>query len=214
MPVAIAETIKGMRFIHPETNPISVSDELAAWAAISVPGPMDPHGPIISPSRVSNAARDGVNIKDNSRGNPMSTETPNPVTVSRNGTTPWVINMAEATVGPSADSQPASRRWAPVRSITPESSTPPPMIARTLMSVQNVPFQSLTSDWTGAAKYVTATTPAARVPSNGGSAAEMRGSANSPRVSRTGSTAMDNPTLRLLQMKTFCARVFSHKALA
>src|SRR5699024_7074421 len=188
---------------HPETNPISVSDELAASAAISVHGPMDPHGPIISPSRVSSAAREGVKPKDNSSGNPMSTETPNPVTVSRNGTTPWVINMAEATVGPSADSQPASRRWAPVRSITPDSSTPPPMIARNLMSVQNVSLQALTSDWTGAAKHVTATPPAARVPSNGGSAAELRGSANSPRGSRTGRTARDNHTVRLLQLTPF-----------
>src|SRR5699024_10452350 len=184
-----------MRFIHPETNPISVSDELAASAAISVPGPMDPHGPIISPSRVSSAAREGVKPKDNSSGNPMSTETPNPVTVSRNGTTPWVINMAEATVGPSADSQPASRRWAPERSITPASSTPPPKTARTLTTILNASDQAPTSDWTGAAKYVTATTPADRVPSNGGSGAEMRGGANTPRVRRTGSTAMNNPTL-------------------
>src|SRR5699024_2324012 len=152
--------------------------------------------------------------RTNCSGTRSGTETPSSATASRNGTTPWVINMPEATAGPSADSQPASRRWAPVRSITPDSSTAPPMIARTVMSVQNVSFQALTSDWTGAAKYVTAATPAARVQSNGGSAAAMSGSANSPRVSRTGSTAMNNPTLRLLQMKTFCARVFSHKALA
>src|SRR5699024_7539527 len=85
---AMPEAINGRRFHHPENRPISVNDAPAASAAINVPGPIEPHGPIISPNNVSKAARYGVNPNDSKSGSPISSGIPKPVTVSRNGTTP------------------------------------------------------------------------------------------------------------------------------
>src|SRR5699024_10581615 len=107
---AIPETTKKMSCIDHDTTHISVSGDPAATAAMSVPGPIEPQGPIISPNSVSSAARYGVKPKDNSSGSPMRTETPKPVTVSKNGTTPCAIRSADATPGPPAESQPARRR--------------------------------------------------------------------------------------------------------
>src|SRR5699024_12200547 len=83
--------------LHDALPTLSVSGAPAASAAMSVPGPIEPQGPIIRPNSVSSAARYGVKPKDNSSGSPMRTETPKPVTVSKNGTTPCAIRSEEHT---------------------------------------------------------------------------------------------------------------------
>src|SRR5699024_3304350 len=201
MATAIPETTKGMRFIHPDTKPISVSGAPAASAAMSVPGPVEPQGPIIRPNSVSSAARYGVKPKDNSSGSPMRTETPKPRTDYNSGTTPCAIRSADATPGAPAESQPASRRRARVRSAGRESETPPPVIANTCVGVRKVSFQAATRFSTGVSKYQRAMMAALTVPRSGGMAAEIREKASKSSVTNTGTTAMNRPTLLLLQLE-------------
>src|SRR5699024_6849655 len=75
------------------------------------------------------------------------------------------------------------------------------MIAKTFISVQKVSFQAATRFSTGVSKYHSAMMAALTVTRSGGMAAEIREKASKSSVTNTGTTAMNRPTLLLLQLE-------------
>src|SRR5699024_2787000 len=75
------------------------------------------------------------------------------------------------------------------------------VIAKSFIGVQKVSLQAATRFSTGVSKYQRAMMAALTVPRSGGMAAEIREKASKSSVTNTGTTAMNRPTLLLLQLE-------------
>lgn len=187
--VAAPATRDAGRLNSAAVTPTAWKSRSYSRAPMRVPGAMDPHGPMVRASTASSAERNAVNPRPSSSGTPTISETPNPVTVSRNGMIPCTISRAVARVGPlPAESHRARRACAPECSITRDRVMPPAMIARISTTV-GTPRPTSAASTPGSTPNTVGASAAARTPPAAGATHAGRRVSSRASVSRMGVSA-------------------------
>src|SRR5690625_5412974 len=127
-----------------------------------------------------------------------------------NGTTPLAIISADPSDAPPAANQAASRRGAPVRSMTRASVTPPPIIASTLSSVPKDPPTASVTSASGASSTANPTMSAPIIPATGGTQAGNRDS-KSATTTNSGTARSEEHTSELQSRGQLVCRLLLEK---